>query len=347
MADDPKPLSKSSATARRPLPSAHDVARLAGVSQAAVSRAFDPKASISEATRSKVLNAARELKYRPNLLARSLITGRSRIIGVVIGNPRNTFFLEALDALSEELSQAGLHLLVFTARVDSNADQLVEALLRFRVESLLMMSATLSPELAEQCRAEGISIIYFHRRSTMLDGCASVTGANFLGAGVVAEHLIDQGYRNPAFMAGFETSSTSQEREAGFMAKIALHNLPQPAKAFGHFDRPGALIAARQLLSLNPRPDSIYCANDMMAMTTIEVARKEFGLTIGRDLGVAGFDDTEGASWYSFDLTTYSQPVDRMIKKVTELILDETALFEKPHVVVEGELKVRSSTKRT
>lgn len=327
-------------------PSAHDVARLAGVSQAAVSRAYTPGASISEATRAKVVQAAHVLGYRPNLLARSLITGRSGIIGVVIGSPRNPFFLEALDELSARLASAGLHLLVFTARPEGNADELVEALLRFRVEKLLLMSATLSSEFAQRCRDEGIPVIFFNRRARMVEDFASVTGANYRGAAAIAEHLVAQGYRKLAYMGGTENSSTSQEREAGFVARLFELGLPMPEKAYGHYNRTGAAEAARKLLSLNPRPDAIFCANDMMALSVIETARADFGLEIGRELGVAGFDDIEGASWRSFDLTTYSQPTEVMMGKVMELILDPKLLEKPPHVVVEGELKVRSSTTR-
>ena len=95
-------------------PSAHDVGRLAGVSQAAVSRAFTPGASISEATRARVIEAAQQLGYRPNLLARSLIKGQSGIVGVVIGNPRNPFFFSALQELSAHIARAGKHMLVYS-----------------------------------------------------------------------------------------------------------------------------------------------------------------------------------------------------------------------------------------
>ncbi len=330
---------------RKAIPSAHDVARLAGVSQAAVSRAFNPGASISDATRAKVLKAATELGYRPNLLARSLITGKSGIVGVVIGNPRNTFYLEALDALSARLSQAGLHLLVFTARTEASSDGLVDALLRFRVDSLLLMSASLSSELAEQCRAKGIPVVYFNRRERMGKGFPSVTGANYLGAGRIAGHLFEQGYRRLAVMTGSDQSSTSLERETGFVARVVSSGLPMPEKVIGGFGR-GAVPAARQLLSLTPRPDAIFCTNDMMAMATVETARFEFGLEVGPEIGIAGFDDIEGASWLSFNLTTYSLPVEAMIEKATEIILNPGDFTEETHFAVEGELIVRASTRR-
>jgi len=338
--------SRGAPSRRLPTPSAHDVARLAGVSQAAVSRAFSPTGSISDATRAKVLQAAQRLGYRPNLLARSLITGRSGIIGVVIGNPRNPFFLEALDALSRRMSQAGRHLLVFTAGANGDADHLVEDLLKFRVDSLVLMSTTLSSGLAERCASEGIPVIFFHRRGKRAGRFASVTGANRLGAGRIAAHLFAQGYRRPAYMAGLENSSTSRELGSGFAGELAAAGLPRPPKAFGNYDRAGAFIAARELLTLVPRPDAIFCANDMMALATIEIARHEFGLDVGRELGVAGFDDIEGACWPSFSLTTYSQPIEAMIEKVSEIILAPDESADHPHIVVEGELKVRNSTLR-
>ena len=108
-------------------PSAHDVARVAGVSQAAVSRAFTPGASIAKDTQERVFRAARSLGYRPNLLARSLIMGQSGIVGVVYGgNPRNPFFMSVLDALLKRLSRAHKHVLIFTVEGHATADVHVE-----------------------------------------------------------------------------------------------------------------------------------------------------------------------------------------------------------------------------
>src|SRR5436309_2204360 len=156
------PRRQSRVNRRNGPPSAHDVARIAGISQAAVSRAFTPGASISEAMRAKVLIAAKELGYRPNLLARSLIKGRSDIIGMVVGNARNPFFTVALDAMSSRLRQAGRHLLVFTGESNATADVQVEDLLKYRVDGLVLMWTTVSPSLAEQCRDEGIPMIFFN-----------------------------------------------------------------------------------------------------------------------------------------------------------------------------------------
>jgi DNA-binding LacI/PurR family transcriptional regulator len=328
-------------------PSAHDVARLAGVSQAAVSRAFTPGASIAMATRERVFAAAKTLGYRPNLLARSLIKGKSGIVGVVIGNPRYPYFLTALDVLSARLSQAGRHILVYTAEEASTADVPVEDLLKYRVDALLLMAAGLSPELAERCRDEGVPVISFGRSALKTRAVASVVGDNVSGAAKIAEHLVQQGYRRLALMAGSPEIATGREREAGFVDYLAAQGLPAPERDGGEFRRDAAFAAARRLLSRTPRPDAIFCANDDMALAAIEVARYEFGLEIGRELGVAGFDDIEQASWPSFDLTTYTLPVDLMIEKTAGMLLADAGAELPAYTVIDGALRVRGSTRRS
>jgi LacI family transcriptional regulator len=327
-------------------PSAHDVAHVAGVSQAAVSRAFTPGASIAKATQEKVFRAATALGYRPNLLARSLIKGESGIVGVVIGSARNPIFMSALDALSTRLSAAGKHILIFTADGNATADVHVEGLLKYRVDSVLMMAASLSAKMAEKCRAQGISIISFNRPPRSIKGFASVAGNNRQGAEQIAKHLVQQGYRRPAFIAGFTESSTGRERETGFTDYLTSQGLPAPEREVGHCTREGALIATRNLLKRKRRPDAIFCGNDYMALAAIDIARYEFGLQIGRDIGIAGFDDIEEASWHSFELTTFSLPVAAMIDQVLSLLLTKPSIKNPGHTVIDGVLKIRSSTQR-
>lgn len=331
---------------RTAAPSAHDVARVAGVSQAAVSRAFTPGASIAKDTQDKVFRAAKSLGYRPNLLARSLIKGESGIVGVVIGNPRNPIFMRALDALSARLSQVGKHILVFTADGTSTADVHVEDLLKYRVDALLLMAVSLSPRLAERCRNEEISVVSFNRPPRNIKGVSSVTGNNQEGAHQLAEHLLQQGYRRFAFIAGFSGSSTSHAREAGFTSYLESQGLPAPAREVGHGRREGALQATRNLLASKRRPDAICCSNDYMALAAMEVARYEFGLEIGREIGITGFDDIEEASWRSVDLTTYTLPVESIIEKAVSVLLTPSALRKPGHTVIDGMLKPRGSTQR-
>jgi len=332
--------------AKRPnRPSAHDVARVAGVSQAAVSRAFTPGAVISKTTREKVIVAAEALGYRPNLLARSLIKGSSDIIGVVIGNPQNPTFVAALAALSTRMSAAGRHLMIFTGETNASADVHVEDLLKYRVDGLLLMWTDISDKAALECRREGIPVVFLNRRS-LVEGFTCVNGANFEGCREIARHLIEQGYRTIGFISGREDSVTNREREAAFTAELMAAGLAPPMRAIGHFERQAGMEAARTLLSSASRPDAIFCANDVMALGAIEVARTEFGLEIGREIGIAGFDDIEMSSWPSFQLTTYSQPIQTIVDIVSDILLSPERAAAAEAIVVPGELKVRASTSR-
>lgn len=323
------------------------MARVAGVSQAAVSRAYTPGASISPETRERVLKAAAKMGYRPNLIARTLIRGRSDIVGVVMGNPKNPAHVTSFEALSNRLTKAGKHLLLFTAEEDDcAADVHVEDLLRYRADALVLISANLSARISNECRAAGIPVIFLSRLSRQTEGMSSVTVAGGEVGRKVAEHLLQQGYRRLAYMVGFSDSETNRERETAFIDYVAGQGIAAPQRIVGHFQREGAMAAARALLSQRRKPDAIFCATDYMAIATIEVARYEFGLEIGRALGVAGFDGIEQAAWPSFDLTTYSQPVEAMIDHVIAMILRTPGSHSPSRIVVEGELKCRGSTRR-
>jgi DNA-binding LacI/PurR family transcriptional regulator len=327
-------------------PSAHDVARLAGVSQAAVSRAFTPGASIAKGTQERIFDAAKSLGYRPNLLARSLIKGESGIIGVIIGIPRSLFLMSALHALSARLSQARKHILVVVTEGRANADAHVDDMLNYRVDALVLMATSLSSKLARQCREKGIKVVFLSLRSREIKDFNSVTVNNRDGARQIAEHLLRQGYRRLAFMGGPTQFATSHAREAAFNAYLKGQGAAAPIREIGSYDRDGAVLAARNLLSRKSRPDAIFCWNDYMALAAIDVARYEFGLKIGSDLGIAGFGDIEQAAWPSFNLTTYSQPVDPMIQEVAGILLGTHRLQGPVHTVVDGVLKPRPSTQR-
>ncbi len=327
-------------------PSAHDVARLAGVSQAAVSRAFTPGASISSGTREKVLDAANALGYRPNLLARSLIKGESGIVGVVIGSALNAFFASALDLLSVGLSKKQKHILVFTAQDSTSADLQVEELLKYRVDALLIMAAGMSAEMAKRCHSEGIPVVFFNRLPQKIDSVSTVVGNNRSGAKQIAEHLLRQGYKKISLIRGRENSLTGRERESGFISYLSKHGASLHSEAMGDFNREGAIEGTRKLLAAKSRPDAIFCTNDYMALAAIEVARHEFGLEIGTDLGVAGFDDVEQACWPSFDLTTFTCPIEAMIKTALEILLSDKKNLAPRLSTIEGVLRVRGSTTR-
>lgn len=325
------------------LVTAQEVARLAGVSRSAVSRTFTPGASVAPATREKVEAAATALGYSPNPVARSLTTGRSNIVGLVVRYMNNQFYPALTEALSQRLSRRGKQLLLFS--VDEKAEdteQYLEAIIRYRVEALILTSSSLSSNLATRCRQLGIKVVLINR-VTQDTSCHSVTGDNEAGGYELGNFLAECGYQRPAFIAGLEDSSTSREREAGFVKALAEHDIPLFARRCGNYDYETAAGVMRELLGRKVRPDVVFCANDHMAFAAHNVAREEFGLEVGRDIALVGFDDVEMAAWPCFSLTTYSQPVQAMADEAIRIIA--TDLDASVHSKIRGRLVVRGSAR--
>ena len=344
--------SSISSLPRHPV-TAYDVAHLAGVSQSAVSRAFTQGSSISALTRKKVTEAAQKLSYRPNLIARSLSTRRSNTVGVIVPQLDSPFFPTLLEALSTAFHRFGYRILLFTSNLATSnpaisADPILEDVLHSRVDALVMVAASVSSSFADECRVIGLPIVLLNRK-TDSKLISSVTGANARGAETIASFLMEGGHRRYAFIAGLETSSTSRDREEAFTRQLIRSGKRLAARSTGHFSFEAAIVASRELLSSRSRPDAIFCANDYMALAAIQIAQKEFGLDVGRDISIVGFDDVKPAAWPLFDLTTFVQPAQLMADRVADLLhqqLCATEIIASKEIIVPGDLIVRGSARR-
>lgn len=324
-----------------------DVARLAGVSQSAVSRVFTDGASASAKTSAKVREAAEILGYRPNRLARSLLTGKSYMVGLVVAYLDNYFYPEVLEKLSKALQQQGYHVLIFMAeQTAKNIDGVVEEIMEYQVDAIVTASVALSSELADKCYLAGIPIVQFNRvqeHSTF----SSVTTDNFRGGEEVAHHLIEQGCKSFGYIAGWEGASTQRDREAGFCSALASSGFGLSFRAVGNFRDEQAYAAAQKLVAEAQQPEALFIANDAMALVVMDVLRHEAGLRVPDDIAIAGYDDTPPAGWPSYDLTSFSQPADDMVKNTVRLLMHhlEGQDGEPQQLVISGELKIRSSSK--
>lgn len=298
------------------------VARQAGVSQSAVSRVFTPGASASQKTVDKVRKAAKDLGYRPNSLARAMVSGKSRIIGVVVAYLENHFYPEALEKLSNALQERGYHVLIFMAAQTANCiDDVVEEILAYQVDGIIAASVAMSSELTDRCRTAGVPIILFNR-SQDGPGVSSVTSNNVAGGRKVAKFLLAGGHRKIGYIAGWEGASTQRDREAGFTARLAEAGVSLYAREVGNFKMDQAAQAARRMFSIDP-PDAVFVANDHMAFAVIDVLRHELGRAVPGDVSVVGYDDVPTAAWPAYNLTTVRQPANRMVADTVDLLLAE------------------------
>ncbi|MFD2191279.1 LacI family DNA-binding transcriptional regulator [Pistricoccus aurantiacus] len=299
-----------------------DVAERAGVSQSAVSRCFSPKASISEKTRCKVLKAAKELGYRPNSIARSLITRSSRTIALVLSSLDNMFYPLVVAKASLRFQSEGYHLLLFVVPEDGDSSSVMDSILQSQVDGILMMSASLTSSLARECADSGIPVVLINRQVDFA-GISQVYSDNYHGGFWVGSYLTMGGHERVAYLAGLESSSTSRHRYEGLVDGLASVGKRCHAIAYGDYDFECARAATQRLFAKPPYPDAIFAASDHMAIAVMETLRYELGYRVPEDVSVIGFDDTPIAAWPSYRLTTVRQPVDQMIEQATELLLKQ------------------------
>ncbi len=322
-----------------------DVARLARVSQSAVSRTFTPGASVSQDTRKRVLDAANRLGYRPNALARSLISGKSGIIGVLVAYLDNQFYPVVIEKLARRLQENGYRVLLFMTGT-GDQDAVVQDMLQYQVEGVVMASAHLSSDLAQRCADNGIPVVLFNRY-VAASPTSSVTSDNVEGGRMLGNFLADAGHERIAYIAGFEEASTNRDREAGFHKGLAERGAICFSRAVGAYTAIGAAEAARELFKASEPPDAIFVANDHMAFAVMDVIRTELSLHIPHDVSIVGYDDVPQASWKAYDLTTVEQPSGPMIEETVAILMNQIenkAVIGKA-VVLPARLIVRGSSR--
>ncbi|WP_264210799.1 LacI family DNA-binding transcriptional regulator [Leisingera thetidis] len=323
-----------------------DVARLAGVSQSAVSRVFTPGASASKKTIEKVRKAAEELGYRPNVLARAMVSGKSGIIGLVVAYLNNQYYPEALEKLTNALQDRGYHVLVFLAsHAAGNIDRVVEEILDFQVDGIIAASVALSSDLSARCQTAGVPMVLFNRAQDD-QSMSAVTSDNIAGGRKAAEFLLAGGHEKIGYIAGWEGASTQRDREAGFTAELAAAGKTLHAREVGNFVTEEAQAATRRMFANDP-PDAVFVANDHMAIAVMDTLRFELGLSVPDDVSVIGYDDVTVASWPTYNLTTVRQPANRMVAETVDILL---AKIEGPdagprRVEIDGPLIVRGSAR--
>lgn len=326
--------------------SSNDVARLAGVSRSAVSRTFTSGAYVSADTRAKVLRAADQLGYRPNMMARSLSTSRTHLVGVVTTHLDNPFYATLLQRLIEEIQQIGMAALTFIADETSNDEQ-VSSLLSYRVDALVLTNTSLSSRMSARC-AQGETPVVAINRYLSADTVTSVTCDNVSSGAAVADLLVDMMCQRIAFMAGRPDTSSSRDRERGFRSRLTERGRFLHAIETGNYEYENGASAARVLLSRPEPPDAIFCANDLMALATIDVARREFGLQIPKDLAVVGFDNSDAANWPTYNLTSVDQNIGRMVALATDEIIAAVERSSVPgrRLLVPGAVIERDTARR-
>jgi DNA-binding LacI/PurR family transcriptional regulator len=307
-----------------------------------VSRTFSRSDSVSQPTRERVLAAAKELGYRPSAIARSLSTQRTNIVGFVISGITSPYYSYVLEKFTARLQEEGKRMLLFHTDPSQEIDEILPLVLEYRVDALVIIAATLSSEMADECVRRGIPVILFNRN--VLDSEASVVCCdNVEGGRLAANVLLDTGHRRPAYIAGPVNTSTNVEREKGFFDRLRERGVTAPQRVQADYTYASGYEATRALLRQEEPPDAIFCASDIIAMGAVDAARA-LDVAVPDDVSIIGFDDIPMAGWEAYQLTTIHQPVNRMIATTMALLRER---LENPELAPETKLIPVNLVRRT
>jgi len=297
-----------------------EVAELAGVSRSAVSRTFTPGASVSAKTREKVENAAQTLGYSPSLIARSLATNRTKLIGLVANNFQNPAFLDVFDLFTSELQVRGLRPLLVNLSEETSPQQSLSLLRQYSVDGVIVASSTLPPSFAEAFQLAGIPVVHTFGKHQG-EAPVHVVGIDNTHCGAMAAScLFERGYRTTALLGGPETATSTQDRAKGFLAEAEVLGLRVAKVCYAvTYSYEGGRQAMHAVLA-DDTIEAVFCGDDLIAIGAMDAARSA-GRLVPEEIGLLGFNDIAMAGWDAYALTTIRQPIRDIIMSSVELVV--------------------------
>lgn len=324
-------------------PTMDDVAAKAGVSRALVSLVMRNSPRVSEHSREKVLAAASELGYRPNHWARSLASGQTGTVGIMLDDLHNPYFTEMAEGLAEVASVAGKQVLINSGwQREAGQIEAIESFLNLRTDGIVLGGPRLSVHVLDDFASQApIVSVSTYDRSERFD---TVSNDEVHGANLIVDHLVDLGHERIAHIdAGL--AAGGPERRSGFSEAMMRYGLA-PIVVDGDFNDDAGLAATSQLMALRTPPTAIFAGNDLAAIGVL-THLKNIGASVPDDVSVVGYDDTVLAGIGPVSLTTVHQPRQRLGRLAMELLLERLAgRTEARHELIEPRLVTRSSTGR-
>ena len=327
-------------------PTSQDVAKLAGVSQSAVSRCFTKNASISSRTKLRVIEAAKKLRYKPQTFSRlSSSENESGLVGVILPYVTNRYYPEVLTELHEALRINGYRILLITT---DDGEELDDKLIQHYLKDKLIaiISATKPTEtFVTSCTERRIQVIAYNRNWN-IPTTSSVACDHRMGGEMIAKLFIEKDHQHIGLIKGPTGSYVSQQRCKGFLDQLKKTPNVKVDSEDGFFTYEGGQKAAEKLLQ-NKKISAIFCADDTMAFGCLDFVKRKTKLKIPHNIEIVGFDDISVANWKAYNLTTIRQPIRQMAKLTTQLIGDylEDVEFEPVNHLIQGRLINRKTTR--
>ena len=322
-----------------------DVAKLAGVSQASVSRAFDPASKMRSETREKILLASKQLKYTPDAIAKSMISNSTNIIAIIMQDVVNPFYSKILKEFSLHLRKYGKQLLYFYLDSPDNLHNMIYQALQYRVDGIIITSITLTSEIIDTFVDYKVPVVLFNRYVD-IPQIQAVCCDNMQAGRECADYFFSKGYRNFAFVGGSDEALTSHDRRNGFLSRLNERGIHDVITINTDFTYASGYQAFHELAKDGSKfPLAVFCASDVICAGVMDCIRHNHGLRIPEDVALIGFDDIQLASYDSYQITSFTQPIEKMIEKTCELILNPGSVPQIPNLTLfPCELNMRTSS---
>lgn len=300
-----------------------DVARLAGVSTATVSRVLDHSPKVSEPTRERVLSVARSLGYKPSAIARSLSTGHTHTIGLIVTNVSNPYYPEMVAGIEDEAREAGYSTLLCNSYDDQERERAyLDLLVERRIDGVVIASSGLTQRNPQLPAHLPIPMVLANADGKSL-GLPSVSSDNYAGARALTEYILRLGHTRIAYIAGPGGLQTAGQRLLGFREALKAAQLDPASYAVikSRSDATGGETAMEHILLLDPRPTAVLAYNDLTAIGAMHTCHRA-GLQVPDDISIAGFDDIQLSRLVYPPLTTVAQSTSLMGKLAVRQLLD-------------------------
>ncbi|MBN9298634.1 MAG: LacI family DNA-binding transcriptional regulator [Filimonas sp.] len=327
----------------------HDIAKKLELTAATVSRALNNHPAISAATKKRVLDMAKKLNYTPNNLAASLRIGKTNMIGVIIPSAELHFFGSVLHGI-EKVANEHKHNIIICQTNEKTADEIksIEALLHSRVDCILASLAKETTDTSHfaELKKKNTPLILFDRISTQLE-VPTVSVDDYKGAFMAVEHLIKQGCKRIAHIAGTENVLAFSERIRGYKDALKKHKLPVSKELILYGDmtlESGAAITS-QLLKLPTPPDGIFAVEDFSALGAIKTLQQK-KIRVPEDVAVIGFANESFGQYVTPSISTVDQQAIKMGETAAQLYFNSLLKknFQISHIILEPMLLIRESS---
>ncbi len=324
-----------------------DIAAKARVSVVTVSRAMNNKPDISAATKERILKIARQLRYTPNSLAKSMVTRKTHAVGLVMPNSKDPFYAEVIHGICQKLSEQGYSTVLCTSEDDADKELSVLHLLRERrVDGILLYPVQRDQRYIQELKSSAVPYVLLNRHTNALK-CDYVMNDNVAGALEAVNHLIEKGHKKITYVCARPDASSAQERILGCKRAIQQNGLPPSALMVEYCDETieSCHRLVKELVAHN-NLHALFVWDDRLAIGALKAIQEE-GLRIPQDIALVGYDGIEISAHLFPPLTTVLQPSLQIGQTAAQILLERLGSKERgnpKHVVLKPQLVVRETT---